>query len=87
MSYILLVVVLVFILFAAWREREARLERQELAHAHARQVSELLTRITHPDVALVPVDEKMKVLSPDVEPEQDDFAMVGTIIPGLPDGG
>lgn len=85
MSYILLVVVLVFILFAAYREREARLERQELGRAHARQVSELLTRITHPDVALVPVDDTKKVSLPDVEPEQDDFAMVGTIIPGLPE--
>lgn len=85
MSYILLVVVVLFVLFAAYREREARLERQELGRAHARQVSELLTRITHPDVALVPVEDTKKVSPPDVDPEVDEFSMVGSIIPGASD--
>lgn len=85
MEYTLLVVVCVFVIFTAWREREARDERQEAAQAHREQVSELLTRIAHPELVVVPDDPSRKISAPDVDAEQDDFAMVGTIVPGVPE--
>lgn len=85
MEYILLVTVLVFILFTAWRDREARQERAEMTRQHARERSELLTRIAHPDKVLIPVEERTEVLVDDTPVEQDDYGMVGTIVPGLPE--
>lgn len=85
MEYILLIVVLSFIIFVAYREREAAHERAEMTRQHARERSELLTRIAHPEVALVPVEDRREISVPDGEPEQDDYGMVGTVIPGLPE--
>lgn len=85
MEYILLAVVICFVLFTAWRERESRLEREQLGRAHRVQTSELLTRIAHPEQTLIPVDVSNKVSTPDTDPEQDDFGMVGSIVPGLPE--
>jgi hypothetical protein len=82
MQYILLAVVIAFVLFTAWRDREARLERAEVARQHARERSELLTRIAHPELVVVPADEPKQVFVPDAVPEQDDFAMVGQVFPG-----
>lgn len=83
MEYILLVVVILFVLFIAWREREVSRERAETARQVARERSELLTRIAHPDQVLIPVDDRKEVSLPDTEPEQDDYGMVGTIISGV----
>lgn len=83
MEYILLAVVVIFVLFTAWREREASDERGETARAHRQQLSEALTRITHPELVVVPDTADKKVSVPDVDPEQDDYGMVGTIVEGL----
>lgn len=83
MEYILLAVVVVFVLFVAWRDREARLEREEAARVHREQVSELLTRIAHPELVVVPDVPSTKELLPDLDPEQDDYGMVGTIVEGI----
>lgn len=85
MQYVLLTVVILFVIFTAYRDREDRLERAEVTRQHARERSELLTRITHPEVALVPVDDTRKVSTPDAEPEVDEFAMVGQVIGGYDD--
>lgn len=85
MEYILLVVVILFVLFIAWREREVSRERAETARQVARERSELLTRITHPELVVVPDPDPVQNLirTPDQEPEDDEYSMVGTIVPGL----
>lgn len=83
MEYILLAVVVLFVTAWAWREREYRLERQDVRREAARERSELLTRITHPELVVVPDTVNKKVSVPDVDPEQDDYGMVGTIVEGL----
>lgn len=85
MSYVLLAVVVLFVAYIAWSAREARQEREQAWQAHRVQTSELLTRIAHPEVVLVPADEPKKVSTPDVEPEPDGYNDVGTIVPGLPE--
>lgn len=85
MEYILLIVVIVFVLAWSWREREYRLERQDLRREGARERSELLTRITHPELVVVPDTPRTEVSLPDSDAEQDDFALVGSVIPGLPE--
>jgi len=82
MEYILLAVVVAFLLFVAWRERLVSQERSQLHAQHARERSELLTRITHPEAVLVPADGREQVPTPDLEPEQDDYGMVGEIVLG-----
>jgi hypothetical protein len=87
MIYLLGGVVVLFILYSAWREREARLERQEINKAYRLQVSELLTRISHPELVVVPDKPKQvnRIGTEDEETEDDELGMVGTIIPGLPE--
>lgn len=87
MEYVLLIVVLGFILFIAWREREVTRERAETARLYGRERSELLTRITHPELVVVPDPDPVQnlVRTPDQEPEDDEYSMVGTIVPGLPE--
>lgn len=87
MMYVLLAVVILFILFTGWRDREARLERAEVARGHTRERQELLTRITHPELVVVPdtAPEPRREQLPDEDPEDDDFNMVGTIDYGLPE--
>lgn len=87
MQYILLVVVVLFVLFIAYRDHADRRERADTARAYARERSELLTRITHPELVVVP-DVEPQVSLPradDSEIETDEYGMVGTIVPGLPE--
>jgi hypothetical protein len=89
MEYILLAVVVLCLLFTAWREREARLEREELNRLNRSIQSELLTRIQHPSQVLLPVEEKksapIEAVIDTGEEEQDDFNLVGSIVEGLPE--
>lgn len=87
MEYILLVVVVLFVLFIAYRDREDRRERAEVTRAHARERSELLTRITHPELVVVPDPDPVRTIAtqPDSPVEPDEYGMVGTIVPGLPE--
>lgn len=85
MEYVLLIVVLGFILFIAWREREVTRERAETARLYGRERSELLTRITHPELVVVPDPDPLQSFTraPDTEAEVDQYGMVGTIVPGV----
>lgn len=86
MIYLLGLVVILFILFTAWKDEEARAERHETAVAHRAAIGELLTRLSHPELVVVPdpaADVSKEISLPDAEPEQDDYGMVGTIIPGV----
>jgi hypothetical protein len=87
MIYLLGVVVVLFVLFTAYRDREARLERDAMARAHRQVTSELITRITHPEVVLVPEAGPVEkvIAAPDSEVETDEYGMVGTIVAGLPE--
>ena len=83
MDIILLVVVLAFIFLVGWNSRQSRLEREVSASRHGRERSELLTRITHPELVVVPDVPSSKELLPDLDPEQDDYGLVGSIVEGL----
>jgi hypothetical protein len=78
MMYVLLVVVVVFVLFTAWRESEASKERKTIIKAYHVHMGELLTRISHPELVVVP--DTPKVAAPDVDPEPDGYNDVGTIV-------
>lgn len=87
MIYLLGLIVVLFILFIAYQDREARQERADAARAHTRERSELLTRITHPELVVVPDSDPVVNLprAADSELETDEYGMVGTIVPGLPE--
>jgi uncharacterized protein involved in tolerance to divalent cations len=80
MMYVLLVVVVVFVLFSAWRENEASKERRLIIKTYHTHMSELLTRISHPELVVVPENDVPKVAAPDVDPEPDGYNDVGTIV-------